>query len=64
MSAAFPAATSAEHQAFCMAGGWTQVRDVIRGTGLHVTYEFTLDDGRRLRTRSSWLGAYPRTRHA
>lgn len=49
-----PAATRADHERFCVIGGWVQVRNARGKTGTHhVTYELTLPDGRVLRTRIS-----------
>ena len=51
----YPAATRRDHQKFCELEGWTRVRDTRGRTGTHhLTYEFTLADGRILRTRVSY----------
>lgn len=46
--------TRADHAEFCRREGWEQVRSA-RGKrgGHHITYELSLPDGRRLRTRIS-----------
>lgn len=50
----FPAATRQDHQKFCGTEGWQRVRNVRGKTGAHhLPYEFTLPDGRVLRTRIS-----------
>jgi hypothetical protein len=50
----WPAPTRSDHEAFCTAEGWTQVRDAQGRTGTHhLTYELHLRDGRILRTRIS-----------
>ncbi|MEV4310880.1 cytotoxic translational repressor of toxin-antitoxin stability system [Actinocrispum sp. NPDC049592] len=46
--------TPADHDRFCQAEGWTEVR----GAGPRVTYELGLPDGRVLRTRISDRPAY------
>lgn len=48
------AGTRADHNRFCVTEEWDLVRDA-RGRGVrhHVTYELSLPDGRRLRTRIS-----------
>lgn len=49
-----PAPTRADHDKFCRIEGWTRLRDATGRTGTHhITYEFTLPDGRILRTRIS-----------
>jgi hypothetical protein len=49
-----PAPTRADHERFCVIGGWVKVRNARGKTGTHhVTYELTLPDGRILRTRIS-----------
>ena len=49
-----PAPTRADHERFCVIGGWLKVRNARGKTGTHhVTYELTLPDGRVLRTRIS-----------
>ncbi len=53
MSRRFGQATKRDHQSFCLAEGWTQVRNARGRTGHHVTYELALPDGRVLRTRIS-----------
>jgi hypothetical protein len=51
---AWPEATRADHERFCLAEGWGRVRDAKGRTGTHhVTYELSLPDGRVLRTRIS-----------
>jgi hypothetical protein len=50
----FPAATREDHEEFCRAEGWEQVRNARGKTGSHhVTCELALSDGRVLRTRIS-----------
>ena len=50
----WPAPTRADHDKFCQAEGWHQVRDARGRTGTHhITYEFNLPDARTLRTRVS-----------
>jgi hypothetical protein len=50
----WPAPTRSDHEAFCTAEGWEQVRDAPGRTGTHHrTYELHLHDGRILRTRIS-----------
>lgn len=49
-----PAASRADHERFCVIGGWAKVRSARGKTGTHhVTYELALRDGRVLRTRNS-----------
>lgn len=49
-----PAASKADHERFCRTEGWDQVRSARGGgVGHHLTYEFTLADGRILRTQIS-----------
>ena len=50
----WPQVTRADHQAFCLAEGWEQVRNARGGTGSHhVTYRLVLPNGSGLRTRIS-----------
>lgn len=50
----WPTPTRADHDNFCRAEGWREVRDSQGRTGTHhVTYELDLPDGRTLRTRIS-----------
>ena len=50
----WPNPTRADHQKFCVAEGWTRIRDARGQTGTHhITYELILADGRILRTRVS-----------
>lgn len=50
----YPAATRADHQRFCVIGGWQKVRNARGKTGTHhITYELALPHGRILRTRIS-----------
>jgi hypothetical protein len=48
-----PEPTRRDHHNFCLNEGWTQVRNARGKGGHHVTFEFTLPDGRVLRTRIS-----------
>ncbi|QXJ25752.1 cytotoxic translational repressor of toxin-antitoxin stability system [Actinomadura graeca] len=50
----WPQATREDHDRFCRAEGWREVRNARGKTGTHhVTYELDLPDGRVLRTRIS-----------
>jgi hypothetical protein len=50
----WPEPTRTDHERFCLAEGWSRVRDARGRAGTHhVTYELTLHDGRVLRTRIS-----------
>lgn len=50
----WPAPSRADHDAFCLAEGWTIVRKADgKDVDHHVTYEKVLTDGRILRTRVS-----------
>ncbi|WP_280233919.1 cytotoxic translational repressor of toxin-antitoxin stability system [Nocardia cyriacigeorgica] len=50
----WPEPTRTRHEQFCELEGWTRVGDARGRQGTHhVTYEFTLTDGRVLRTRIS-----------
>jgi hypothetical protein len=50
----WPQATRKDHERFCQAEGWRQVRDARGRTGTHhVTYELTTPSERILRTRIS-----------
>lgn len=51
--ARFPVPTRKDHQKFCLAEGWVQVRNSQGNTGHHITYELALPDGRTIRTRIS-----------
>lgn len=54
MSQKWPPATRVDHQKFCEAEGWEQVRNSRGGSGTHhFTFELSLPDGRRVRTRIS-----------
>jgi hypothetical protein len=51
----WPQATREDHERFCRAEGWQQIRDAKGRTGTHhVTYELALPDGPVLRTRISY----------
>ncbi len=50
----WPAPSRDAHDRFCLTEGWKVVRNAkCRKVGHHITYEFTLPNGRVLRTRVS-----------